>query len=180
VMPELAEWDSFYLIVGSTAAALIGLQFIFMTLIAGSGRRPGLEAGAAFGTPTIVHFCVVLFIGAVLRAPWKTITPAALVCALTGLIGTGYILVVARRMKEQTSYEPEPEDWVFYALLPLAGYILLTVASFASLPEWRWAFFGIGLAELMLLFIGIRNSWDSASYHVLARRSERKSPASKK
>jgi hypothetical protein len=31
---ELAEWNSFYVIVGSSAGALIGLQFVVMALIA--------------------------------------------------------------------------------------------------------------------------------------------------
>jgi uncharacterized membrane protein YdcZ (DUF606 family) len=88
-MPELAEWDSFYLIVGSAAAALIGLQFIFMTLLANSRQRPGREAGAAFGTPTIVLFCVVLLISALVRAPWKSIAPVAALCTITGIIGGG-------------------------------------------------------------------------------------------
>jgi hypothetical protein len=51
-MAELAEWESFYVIVGSAAGTLIGLQFVVMTLIA---ERPPLrarEAGAAFATPT--------------------------------------------------------------------------------------------------------------------------------
>ncbi len=33
-MPELAKWDNFYVIVGSAAGALIGLQFVVLTLIA--------------------------------------------------------------------------------------------------------------------------------------------------
>jgi hypothetical protein len=46
-MSELAEWDSFYIVVGPAAGALIGLQFVVMTL---SAERPPLraaEAGAA-------------------------------------------------------------------------------------------------------------------------------------
>ena len=52
-MSELTEWDSFYVIVGSAAGALIGLQFVVKTLIA-ERPKPAAEAGAAFGTPTIV------------------------------------------------------------------------------------------------------------------------------
>jgi hypothetical protein len=55
-MSELAKWDSFYVIVGSAAGVLIGLQFVVVTLVA---QRPALrvaEAGSAFATPTIVHF----------------------------------------------------------------------------------------------------------------------------
>ena len=47
-MTELAEWESFYIIVGPSAGALIGLQFVVLTLI---GERPTMrvaEAGAAF------------------------------------------------------------------------------------------------------------------------------------
>ncbi len=31
-MPALTEWENFYVIVGSAAGALIGLQFVVMTL----------------------------------------------------------------------------------------------------------------------------------------------------
>jgi hypothetical protein len=76
-MSELAEWDSFYVIVGSAAGALIGLQFVVMTLVA---ERPPIrvaEAGAAFATPTIVHFGAALLLSALLCAPRHTITIAA-------------------------------------------------------------------------------------------------------
>jgi hypothetical protein len=33
-MPSIAAWDNFYVIVGSSAAALTGLQFVVATLIA--------------------------------------------------------------------------------------------------------------------------------------------------
>ena len=67
-MSELAGWNSFYVIVGSAAGALIGLQFVVATLIA---DRPALrvaEAGAAFATPTIVYFGTALFLSALYSA----------------------------------------------------------------------------------------------------------------
>src|SRR5438046_937209 len=103
-MLELKEWDTFCVIVGSAAAALIGLQFVVITLIA---ERPSLrvaEAGAAFATPTIVHFCAVLLLSAVLRAPWQAITLAAVLWGLLGLGGVAYTVVVARSMRFQTSH----------------------------------------------------------------------------
>ena len=33
-MPGFEEWESFYVIVGAAAGALIGLQFVVMTLLA--------------------------------------------------------------------------------------------------------------------------------------------------
>ena len=76
-MSELAAWDSFYVIVGSAAGALIGLQFVVMTLIAERPRVRAAEAGAAFATPTIVHFSAVLLLAALLRAPWPAISIAS-------------------------------------------------------------------------------------------------------
>ena len=49
-MPEFNEWDSFYVIVGGAAGALIGLQFVVMTLIAERPPLRAAEAGGAFGT----------------------------------------------------------------------------------------------------------------------------------
>jgi hypothetical protein len=60
-MSELAKWSNFYVIVGSAAGALIGLQFVVLTLIANRPHHASEEAGAAFGSPTVVHFGVVLF-----------------------------------------------------------------------------------------------------------------------
>jgi hypothetical protein len=100
-MHELAKWDGFYVIVGSAAGALIGLQFVVMTLIAERPAPRAGDAGAAFGTPTIVHFSAVLLLSALLHAPWPTITPAAVLCGLIGLGGAAYVIVVARRMRRQ-------------------------------------------------------------------------------
>src|SRR5256885_6087757 len=65
-MAELAEWESFYVIVGSAAGALIGLQFVVMTLLAENPPQRVAEAGAAFASPTIVHFSAALLLSALL------------------------------------------------------------------------------------------------------------------
>jgi hypothetical protein len=165
-MPELAEWDSFYAVVGSAAGALIGLQFVVITLIAERPRPPAPEAGAAFATPTIVHFGAVLLVSAVLCAPWRAITPAAVLWGLTGLGGVVYASIVARRMRSQTTYRPEFEDWLFHALLPMAAYSMLALSAFAASSHTRRALFGVGAAALLLLFSGIHNAWDNVTYHV--------------
>src|SRR5690242_8801337 len=113
-MQELAEWDSFYLIVGSAAGALIGLQFVVMTLIAARPVQAPSEVGSAFSTPTVIHFGAVFFLSAIIRAPWKTLTPADISWAVTGVIGAVYAALVARRMRSQNTYQPVSEDWLFH------------------------------------------------------------------
>ena len=129
-MTELAEWDSFYVITGSAAGALIGLQFVVMTLIAHRPRRAQM-AGTAFTTPTIVHFGAALLLSALLRAPWRTIAPAAALWGAVGLAGAAYVMIVARRIGMQDYYRPQLEDWLFHVLLPWTAYAALALSALA-------------------------------------------------
>jgi hypothetical protein len=167
-MSELTAWDSFYVIVGSAAGALIGLQFVVMTLIAERPPIRAAEAVAAFATPTIVHFATALLLSALLRAPWQTITIPAALWGLTGFSCAAYAVVVALRMRKRAVYQPEFEDWLCHVALPLAAYALLALSAFAAPYHTREALFGVGAAALLLLFIGIHNAWDAVAYHVFA------------
>lgn len=169
-MSELAKWDSFYIIVGSAAGALIGLQFVVMTLIAERPPLRGAETGAAFATPTIVHFSVVLFLAAVLRAPWDSIVFIAMLCGLIGAFGIIYSAITARHMRAQSAYTPDLEDLMYYLLLPWLAYVVMAVAAGAMPWHLHDALFVIGSAALLLLFCGIHNAWDAIAYHVLVGR----------
>ena len=169
-MPELAAWDSFYVIVGSAAGALIGLQFVVMTLIVDRPPIPAADAGAAFATPTIVHFAATLLLAALLRAPWPTITPVAVLWGLIGLSGAAYMVIVARRMRLQTVYRPGVEDWLFHVLLPVVAYAALALSASGAHAHTREVLFVVGTAALLLLFIGIHNAWDAVAYHVFVGR----------
>ena len=171
-MPEFAEWDSFYGIVGSAAGTLIGLQFVVMTLVA---ERPPLrpeQAASAFGTPTIVHFGAALLLSALLRAPWHAVAPIAALWAGMGLAGAVYACFIARRMRRQEAYQPDLEDWVFHVTLPLAAYAALLVFAFAAFADTRVALFGVATVALLLLFTGIHNAWDSVVYHIFVHRQK--------
>jgi len=162
---ELAEWDSFYVIVGSAAGALIGLQFVVMTLLAEKPIRDAGSAGSAFATPTIVHFCAVLFLSAAMRVPWPTPLCLPVVWGLNGAAGLVYTGIVARRVKKQPVYNPAFEDWLFHVALPAVCYSLLVVAALTK--EAKSGVFAVGAGALILLFVGIHNAWDAVAYHVL-------------
>ncbi len=169
-MTVLDGWDNFYVIVGSSAGALIGLQFVVISLIAARPiARGAAQAGAAFATPSVVHFGVVLLLSAILSAPWDEITAVAVLWGLVGLCGVAYAIVVARRMRLQGAYQPVFEDWLFHALLPFAAYAVLAISAFAALSYAGPALFLVGAAALLLLFIGIHNAWDAVTYQVLVR-----------
>ena len=171
-MKELADWDSFYVIVGSAAGALIGLQFVVMTLISQRTSDAPAEAGQAFSTPTVLHFCVVLLLAAILRAPWQSITPVAVAWGLVGAAGTIYTIRVAKRIRSQNVYDPVAEDWLFYVVLPLAGHLALVVAAIASRWDDSSSLFVVGASAVLMLFIGIHNAWDTTTWHVFTKPKE--------
>ena len=64
------------------------MQFVVMTLIANSGRRPPLATLSAFGTPTMVHVGGALTVSAIMSAPWRSLATAATAPLLCGGITT--------------------------------------------------------------------------------------------
>ena len=161
----LSPWESFYVIVGSSAAALTGLQFVVIALVRETQRTDGgTETIDAFATPTVVHFCAVLLMSATLSAPWHSLKPAAWVLGLTGLAGVCYAAVVTLRARRQVGYKPVMEDWLFHSILPFAGYGALVVAAGAMLRDPTDSLFCIASVALLLLFIGIHNAWDTVTY----------------
>ena len=66
----IVPWESFYVIVGSSGAALTGLQFVVIALTTESARPSTSRELATFATPTVIHFCAVLLLAAILSAPW--------------------------------------------------------------------------------------------------------------
>lgn len=105
-MNALTGWQNFYVIVGSSAGALIGLQFVVMALIANLPRTPvQAQAGHAFATPNVVHFGTVLLISAALTAPWHGLDAISIFLVIVGLCGVVYSIIVTRRLRRQTAYQ---------------------------------------------------------------------------
>ena len=169
-MTVFEGWENFYVIVGSSAGALIGLQFVLITLIATKPiARVDALAGGAFATPSVVHFGVVLLLSAIASTPWKEIIIVSFLWGLVGICGVAYVVVVARRMRVQSAYQPVFEDWLFHVLLPFAAYAVLAISAYAAHSYARPALFLVGAAALLLLFVGIHNAWDAVMYHFFAR-----------
>lgn len=167
----LAAWQNFYVIVGSAGGALIAVQFVVITLIAATRRRTSAETIDAFGTPTVVNLSWTVLVSALMSAPWPSFGPASAALAISGVAGVGYSAVVVRRARRQTGYKPVVEDWLWYAVLPLAAYASLAAAGILLPFATRPASVMAGAATLALLFIGIHNAWDSVTHMVAGRTS---------
>ena len=162
----LTHWESFYVIVGSSAGGLTGLMFVVVALVRESSMPRSPDTINAFGTPTVIHFVAVLLLAAVLSAPWTRLKDPAHVVGATALAGIVYLLVVLRRMLRQTEYKPVLEDWTWHQILPMIGYAMLFVGAAGMSHDQQWALFMIGGVSLLLLFVGIHNAWDTVAYVV--------------
>jgi len=172
-MTALARWQNFYVIVGSSAGALIGLQFVVLSLITGMRTaRLDPQSGGAFATPAIVHFGVVLGLSGILCAPWDGIGAVSVLWGLVGVGGLTYVCIILRRIRSQAAYRPEFEDWLFHVLLPFAAYLILAVSAYTVRFRLRETLFGVGGAALLLLFSGIHNAWDAVTYHVYVKAAD--------
>ncbi len=163
-------WANFYVIVGSAAAALTGLQFIVIVLGAELSVNASEHVTSVFGTPNIVHFGAALLNAAILSAPWRRLTSAAAAIGFFACVGLVYLLWVVRRSRRQTDYVPVAEDWVWHFVLPLVSYAALLGASVCLPAHAGPALFVVGGVSLFLLFIGIHNAWDSVVYIATRRR----------
>ena len=172
VRNPLAAWENFYIIVGSSAGALTGLQFVVIALIAESRPRPTPPEIAAFGTPTILHFCAALLVSCLLSAPWPSLSIAGLSLAPCGVAGVVYAMVVVRRTRLQQGYRPVLEDWAWHAILPFLAYAALLAAAVLLPHHSGPALSLVAAAALGLVFIGIHNSWDTITYIAADRRHQ--------
>lgn len=172
LLSSLSAWANFYVIIGSSAAALTGLQFVVMSLSAGMTMRGSDTVTNAFSTPTIVYFSTVLFISAIMSAPWSALSSVGFVLGANGVAGLVYALIVVRRTRRQTLYVPVLEDWIFHAVLPLIAYATLLAAAILLWSYPTTSLFVIGGVALLLLFVGIHNAWDGAVYIALQRQRQ--------
>src|SRR6267143_2309862 len=162
----LSQWESFWVIVGSSAGGLTGLMFVVVALVKESSLPRNPDSIDAFGTPNVIHFVAVLLLAAVLSAPWRRLQDPAHVVGATAVAGIVYLLIVLRRMLRQSLYKPVLEDWIWHQILPTIGYAMLFVGAAGLSHDQNWALFTIGGVALLLLFVGIHNAWDTVAYVV--------------
>jgi hypothetical protein len=159
----LTEWNSFYVMMGSSAAALTGLVFIVVTLISDQRRRGSDTGMSTFTTPTVVHFGGALFTSAVMSVPFRSIVPITILLGLAGAGGLFYVTIIAQRTSRLASYRADAEDWTFNVVLPFIAYASLFIGALA-LSGTAQALYAPAAAVMLLIFIGIHNAWDVVTF----------------
>src|SRR5690349_21533299 len=106
VTSPFVAWENFYVIVGSSAAALTGLMFVVVALVADQNEVQSSENISTFGTPTVAHFCAVLIVSAILSAPWHTLVRPALTLGALGAVCLAYEAIILIKASRSQGYQP--------------------------------------------------------------------------
>jgi len=159
-MPQ--GWESFYLLVGGAAGALIGLLFVVITLTAELNPAETTVGSKVYVSPTIFHFATVFVISAVALAPEGGRVFLGLAIAALAVFGLGYSLLSVLRLARGRPKPTHWSDWIYYGLFPAAAYAALAVAGEAFVTGRGFAADVTAAGSVILLLVGIRDAWDVA------------------
>jgi hypothetical protein len=161
------EWHDFYILVGTASATLVGLMFVAASIGSTVFSEANRAALAAFITPTVVHFASVLFACFVVVIPSHTWHSLGLLLGAGGIAGAVYSGGVLFRVIIRHSFNVDLIDRMFYALIPMIGYLLAVAAALLLFEQSKIGADLIAVGLLVLLFAGVRNAWDMMVWIVL-------------
>jgi hypothetical protein len=152
----MAEWSDFYTLIGSTAATLIGLIFVVISLGADHAKA-GDEHRLRIGvTPTLIHFASLLLCALAMMAPLSNMA-RALAVGFIGCAGLGYMVNLAFLAPKRIKAEERQPIW--FGILPIVAYagFLVTAAAWALAASFAPEIGG--LAGVVLLVAALHNCW---------------------
>jgi hypothetical protein len=169
-------WENYYLMVGSSAGALIGLMFVVVTLTAGRDRAEAERGKHLYTSPIVWHLAVILTLSGAAAVP--TISAKVFAIAAGGLallsagIGIRSAVGIARR---PGATESALFDMFWYGLAPAIVYAGLAVAALGVLRGWPWGPTAVAADLMALLLVSIHAEWDLVTYLApIAGRSDEK------
>jgi hypothetical protein len=166
------EWETFYLMVGSSAVILIGLLFVVITLSSNMEARRAVIGARIYMTPTVYHLGTVVLVSAVALMPGMQLYAMALVVAVPALSGFVYAALSLLRMFRNPPV-PHWTDYVYYGVVPGVVHLWLMAAAWAFWQASESAAYAVAAGLVALLLIGIRDAWDLATYLVHQPRADR-------
>ena len=159
-------WTEYFFMIGSSAAALIGLMFVVVTLTSGRDRDQ-TESGKHFYTsPVVWNLGVVLFISGAAVAPTMTPLLFTAVVGVTAFVGLflGLRSAVGIRRTQISGKKFMTLDMWWYGIIPALIYIGLVVCAAAIETGQHWAVSAVAANLMALLLVSIHAEWDLVTF----------------
>lgn len=163
----LHEWHDFYLLLGTASATLVGLMFVSASIGGVVFNEEHSAALQAFITPTVAHFAAALFASLVIMIPTHDWHSLGAMLSLGGLAGTIYSGRLILQLIVRHRFNVDVTDRMFYAAIPLIGYLLALAAAVLMFLQSREGAYVMAAAMLGLLLAGLRNAWDMTVWIML-------------
>jgi len=174
-MPSFAAvagpWQTFYVLVGTAAATLVGLMFVAVTFGSSIVRRETSETARSFIDPTFTHFVQVLFVACLVVIP--TMRPRLLGALLLTVSALRFadLVRVHRHMRraQKVHHDIELSDWVTGIVVPIVCYLLLGAAGLGFVRGHAGAFTTLAIATVAILMLGVFGAWELMLWMALTR-----------
>jgi hypothetical protein len=145
---------------------------MFVAASVGSTNWSRRAALRVFLSATVVHFSTVLCVSLCVLAPLPGVLVFGCLVAAIGCIGMIYcVIVVLDSVRDGLAKHIDWDDRIWYAGLPIVGYLVLSGAGVAEALEIEYAELVLTGAIVLLLIAGIRNAWDITVWAVTRQRN---------
>src|SRR4051812_5375183 len=158
-------WENFYLIVGPSAGALIGLMFFVVTLTAGRERAQTERGKRLYTSPIVWHLAVVLLLSGAAIAPTINARLFGFITGGLALLGIamGVRSAIGIQRERLTGADSMFDMW-WYGIVPAVAYVGLGGAAVAVLTGSRWSGSAGGAALMGRLVGSIPAEWGLGTF----------------
>jgi hypothetical protein len=160
-------WENYYLMVGSSAGALIGLMFVVVTLTAGRDRAETERGKQLYTSPIVWHLAVILTISGAAAIPTMSTKIFAVAAGGLAILGVGIGIRNAVAIARGLGTPASPAlgfDMFWYGVAPAIVYVGLAAAALAMLRGWQWGTTAVAVDLMALLLVSIHAEWDLVTY----------------
>jgi hypothetical protein len=160
------DWSEYYFMLGSSAAALIGLMFVVATLTTGRDTKQAEQGKHLYTSPIVWHLGGIVVVSGAAIAP--SMTPALFGIGAAGLSLVGLAICIRNAIgigrhriagADNTTF-----DVWWYGIVPASIYAALGAAASGVIAETRWGENAVAAAVMALLLVSIHAEWDLVTF----------------
>ena len=158
-------WENYYLMIGSSAGALIGLMFVVVTLTAGRDRAEIERGKHLYTSPIVWHLAVILTLSGAAAIPGISARVFGAATIFLAALGFGWGIRSATGIwRRPGAPDAAGFDTFWYGIAPALVYICLGAAGIGIFAAQAWGENAVAVALMALLLVSIHAEWDLVTY----------------
>jgi hypothetical protein len=157
------KWHDFYLLIGPSAATLIGWLFVVATLTSGVDRGKVVYGTMVYSTPTVFHLGAIVLLSALALAPDLPALAFGIVIMAAAAGGLVYCGFVAREIRSGRLDGHRADMW-FYSAAVAVAYLGLGAAGCLLSLDHGAASWTLAGSLVTLLLLAVHNAWDLVTW----------------